>query len=173
MKKLSALLAVFLFVLVVSGCERDDVCPGDTPTTPRLILEFYNNDVTTSLKAFTMLDIREIDSEDTLRYTNASRIEVPLRTDTDSCTWIFTINPEADDPSQTRTDTLTFSYSRENLYVSRACGFKTVFTLNNGAGLPPAIVHQPANPLERWMRSVIIDNYFIELETNAHLRILW
>ena len=39
MKKIALLLIVTLFGL---GCEKDDICPEDSITTPRLIIEFFD-----------------------------------------------------------------------------------------------------------------------------------
>ena len=38
-------IRLLLFVLIGLshfGCERDDICPENTPTTPRLIIDLYD-----------------------------------------------------------------------------------------------------------------------------------
>ena len=40
MKKIISFLLLFAFGL--SGCEKDDICDANTPTTPRLIISFYD-----------------------------------------------------------------------------------------------------------------------------------
>ncbi|NMH27279.1 DUF6452 family protein [Flavobacterium silvaticum] len=171
MKKIPALIALAFMALGSANCERDDLCSESTPTTPRLFMEFHNIDVTADLKPVT-LDMREINSDDTLRVTAQSKVYVPLKTDADTVTWIFTINPESSDPNLIRTDTIIFNYTRNNVYVSRACGYKTVFTLNGNGGPAPGYQRTPLPPLA-WMRTIIVDDYNIEFETDAHIRVLW
>lgn len=171
MRKIAALLGLGLLVFGSVNCERDDICGEDIPTTPRIFLEYYNNDTTVDLKAVTM-DMREIGSEDTIRVSAQTSVYVPLRTDADSVTWIFTVNPDSSDPNLVRTDTITFNYTRTEVFVSRACGYKTVYDLNNQAGQTPAIQHSPSPP-NAWMRDLIIDSYDIETEDDAHIRVFW
>ena len=33
---------VYLFLIVLFSCEKDDICPDTTQTTPRLVIEFYD-----------------------------------------------------------------------------------------------------------------------------------
>ena len=41
MIKKTKLALLFLTTLLI-GCEKDDICPEDTSTTPRLIIRFYD-----------------------------------------------------------------------------------------------------------------------------------
>ena len=41
MKKISLLFAL-VFLIANYSCERDDICPESTPTTPRLIIDLYD-----------------------------------------------------------------------------------------------------------------------------------
>ena len=43
MKKIS-LFTLFLFIIVNFSCERDDICPESTPTTPSLIIDVFDID---------------------------------------------------------------------------------------------------------------------------------
>ena len=33
---------IYLFLIVILSCEKDDICPETTQTTPRLVIEFYD-----------------------------------------------------------------------------------------------------------------------------------
>ena len=33
---------ICLFLIVIFSCEKDDICPETTQTTPRLVIEFYD-----------------------------------------------------------------------------------------------------------------------------------
>ena len=41
MKKIQ-LLFICLFSISFSSCEKDDICEATTPTTPKLVIEFYD-----------------------------------------------------------------------------------------------------------------------------------
>ena len=55
MKKIISLLLLFTFGL--SSCEKDDICDANTPTTPRLVITFYDNAAPTTLKTVTNLKV--------------------------------------------------------------------------------------------------------------------
>ena len=52
---------LFLIVLAIAfsftGCEKDDICDANTPTTPRLIVTFYDFANPTVLKKVTDLKV--------------------------------------------------------------------------------------------------------------------
>lgn len=169
--KLTLLIGIAILALSQTNCERDDICGETTPTTPRLVLEFYNNDMMTNLKPVTV-DMFEIDQRDTIRVTSQSKIYVPLRSDSTISTWVFTINPDSNNEALIRTDTLTFNYQTKEIYVSRACGYKNNFDLNLDTSLAPAVIHTPSAP-QAWMRSLNIVNYQLETENNAHIKVYW
>ena len=35
---------IYLFLIVIFSCEKDDICSDTKQTTPRIVLEFYNNE---------------------------------------------------------------------------------------------------------------------------------
>jgi len=39
---------LLLFVFSLLGCEKDDICESTTPTTPRLVIEFYDFNASTA-----------------------------------------------------------------------------------------------------------------------------
>jgi hypothetical protein len=54
---------------------------------------------------------------------------IPLKTDADATTFSFILN-YGNTNSALVNDILKFNYVREELFVSRACGFKTNYTLD-------------------------------------------
>ena len=57
MKKI---LLVFLIGWLTLSCEKDDVCDASTPTTPRLIIKFYDNQNPASVRLVKDLKITSI-----------------------------------------------------------------------------------------------------------------
>ncbi len=162
MKKTIALLLLLAFTL--PGCEKDDICDPSTVTTPRLIIDFYN--VSNTLKSVTNLAlIAEGQEQDTLKFNGVSRIEVPLRTTIDSTTYRFVMN--YNNPDIINEDVLEFKYTRTQIFVSRACGFKTLFVF--GANPYTLTDSEPAD--STYIKSVTLLQPFILNEDDAHLKI--
>ena len=64
-------------------------------------------------------------------FNNVSKIEVPLRTTADVTTLNFIQNGSDTNTTNDNVDEITFNYQRVDEYISRACGFKTLFYLND------------------------------------------
>jgi hypothetical protein len=65
-------------------------------------------------------------------------------------------------------DFLQFNYTRQNLFVSRACGFKTNFTLNPTT---PFIKTETSTPDGYWIQNVEIITSNITTENEIHVKI--
>lgn len=183
MKKIISLLLLFTFGL--SSCEKDDICDPDTPTTPRLVITFYDINNSTVLKEVDdLMVIGEGKTEgiifnetatDTTQYlANSSSISIPLRTDVDSTTYTFVLDSQNDNAAAINSDQITFNYARNTVYVSRACGFKTIFTLNPRSEGPPATTPYDLTDPEGdgfWMRRINVKNYNVELENETHIEV--
>jgi hypothetical protein len=179
MKKIYLLLLVFAFGL--SGCEKDDICDANTPTTPRLVIDFYNASNPAALKNVTNLKVRgEGMTEDVILgesangdpiyiATNVSRVLVPLKTLEDKTRLVFIFNSLSDTP---QSDTLEFNYTRSTEYVSRACGFKTFYTLNATSNPVKPVILNDGNP-GVWMQSFELNQTNIVNENEVHLKILF
>lgn len=177
MKKIIALLFILLFTF--PSCEKDDICDGSTPTTPRLVIEFYNISDPLALKNVTNLKVIGDGMDEGIIFnsgaagdaqyvTNGTKISIPLKTDADSSTYRFILNYGNPNPAITDTDEITFNYTRQDIFVSRACGFKTVF---NFAPTSP-IVHN-AVPVtdEKWIKNIAIQKSNIDNENETHIKI--
>ena len=143
MKKLKILFVSILIVLI--SCERDDICAATTPTTPRLIVEFYDINNPDELKSVTRLtaygeglatDPTESNSEGIIVFNaNSSSIELPLLigNENEVTTSRFILEKDTnlrlnDNPDNTSDiDIIEVSYTTEFIYVSRACGYKSIF----------------------------------------------
>ncbi|MBK0368868.1 DUF6452 family protein [Flavobacterium agrisoli] len=179
MKKIISLVLLFTFAL--SGCEKDDICDANTPTTPRLIIEFYDINNPDLLKTVTNLKVigqgmsegivfNETATDDSKYRTNASSIAIPLKTNEDTCTYSFILNDGNSNPALINEDIITFNYSRRDEYVSRACGFKTVYELNSSN---PFVQTDGVNNDGSWMQIVELVEPNIENENEAHFKVFF
>lgn len=175
MKKLISLLLLFTFGL--SSCEKDDICDSNTPTTPRLVMTFYDISNPTKTKNVTNLKVigenmkegivfnESLAEDDSLRYvTSGSSVSIPLKVNDTTSTFKFIYSSLS--TTAINTDIIKFRYTTQNVYVSRACGFKTIFQLKSR---PPFIQTDPDSVL--WMTEVDLVNPNIESENETHINV--
>tara|TARA_R110002020_G_scaffold4110_1_gene18098 strand:- start:6025 stop:6528 length:504 start_codon:yes stop_codon:yes gene_type:complete len=160
--KISTIL--FLVISMVAGCTRDDICDPLTAVTPLLIITFKDNANPLQGKSVTNLVIRKNNSDSTFVFRTSEAtdsIAIPLDTELDSTQLIFTLNDD-DDETTTNADNLLFTYQREELYVNRACGFKTIYS--NFAA-------EVEDDSDNWITSFQVLQTEITDEIEAHLSI--
>ncbi|ALJ03684.1 hypothetical protein APS56_00315 [Pseudalgibacter alginicilyticus] len=178
MKYLKSLSIAALFTIALfTSCERDDICPASTPTTPRLIIEAYDAAVQENSKNIFGLVVLGVDNDEVLdgySVVSTDELILPLRTDTTTTQYSLisgysyddndTPDDTSDDIIEGNEDIITISYTTEQVYVSRACGYKTIF--NN-------VSFTIEDDGDNWIlsRSALIDNQTIEDETAAHYNI--
>lgn len=165
MKKIQFLFFCLL-TITFSSCEKDDICEITTATTPQLIIEFYDILNPTIKKNVTNLSVKEINTTASLAFTGTNKIQIPLRTSQDLTKYSFILN--STDPSIDNEDFLQFNYTRQNLFVSRACGFKTNFTLDSTV---PFIKSEASVPDGYWIQNVVINTSNITTINETHVKI--
>jgi hypothetical protein len=180
MKKISTLL--LLLLLTTASCEKDDICPESTPTTPKLILRFYDISNQYDTKNVTSIGVTSLDENGEtfvlagFNGVTTDSISLPLRIQTTAENFTrFTFykdfalddngtpNDPSDDIFSGNPDVITFTYKREDIYVSRACGFKTFFS---------ELIVTVESDGENWIINPLILNRTIENEISAHVKIL-
>ncbi len=165
MKKIQ-LLFICLLTVAFSSCEKDDICDATTATTPKLIIEFYDILNPTVKKNVTNLAVKEINTTTSLAFTGTSKIQIPLRTSQDLTKYSFILN--STDVAIDNEDFLQFNYARQTIFVSRACGFKTNFTLDSTT---PYIKTETSIPDGYWIQNVVITTSNIITENEIHVKI--
>ncbi len=118
MKK--TILFLFLLVFIISSCEKDDFCIQN-PVTPSLVINFYDNINTETLKNVSALSVWAVGKENDSIYKQATTntIEIPLNSLTTETIYKFS--------NGTTIETFTITYTPEEEYVSRSCGYKVNF----------------------------------------------
>ncbi|SFQ41266.1 DUF6452 family protein [Flavobacterium akiainvivens] len=154
MKKLVACIVVFGTLMVyLSSCEKDDLCADGTLTTPSLVIAFYDANNRTQLKSVTGLQYFAEGRIDTLSPGTVNRIRVPLKTDLNNTKWGFIFNEVFSGSTVPNLDYLDFSYVTSEEYISRACGYRSIFHLDPSVpgDLNPLITDGDAT---RWIQEV-------------------
>jgi hypothetical protein len=178
MKYLKILIApIVLAVILFMACEPDDICPAGTATTPKLIIDFYDALNQENKKNIFDLVVIGIGNENILSdysFTNTDKVLLPLKTDENTTQYTLIKNAEVndngtpdnpdDDFIDGNYDTITINYSREEIYVSRACGYKTIYKNVTLTIEPDA---------DNWMlsREPLNDNQSVEDEFETHYNV--
>ncbi len=131
MKKhiLLTLTVSIIFFSVLASCEKDEICLEET--TPRLIIRFYDASDPEDFKKVTNLkvNIEGIDGD----YENESitiltdSIAIPIKVTEDITKIKLTLNGKDADETNDNEDVFEIRYIREDVFVSRSCGYKTIF----------------------------------------------
>ena len=139
--KLALICFACISALAYLACERDDLCPDSTQTTASLIITAFDASNLEDRKNIADLRIIGVNNDKVLEGFNIvteDSLVLPLRTDADVTQYVLhqnyaendnatPDNPD-DDFIEGNADTITVRYVRNEIYVSRACGFKTLFT---------------------------------------------
>ncbi|MCB0399196.1 MAG: hypothetical protein KDD26_06130 [Winogradskyella sp.] len=174
----------FTTLVLFQNCERDDICAESTPTTPRLLVEFYDVNEPDELKPVTRLTVygegladnpTDDNTEGTLVYnTNSTAMELPLLIENEDevTTTRFILekdtNLRLDSNASTNSniDIIEIEYTTTFEYVSRACGYKSVFNLIN------VTVNPDGDDADLWIQNEEILEVLVENESTVHVRIL-
>lgn len=158
---------------VFSGCESDDICDANTVTTPRLVIDFYDFNDPTKLKAVKNLKVIAEGMIEGVSYKNTtlindSSVAIPLKAEADKVTYSFILNFEDRNPAIINTDIIQFDYTRSTVFVSRACGYKTNYELSRTT---PFTHTDPTVADGKWMQNISVKNRTIDNENETHLEI--
>ena len=178
-------IPIIAFVISIAiSCERDDICPESTPTTPRLIIDFYDVSIQEDSKNVFDLVVIGVGNDDALEdyiIVDTDNVVLPLKTENSETgevasstqyilykEYTYDDNDTPDDTSDDivggNPDIITINYSTELVFVSRACGYKTIF--NN-------VTISIVDDGDKWIlsRESINDNQSVEDETTTHFNI--
>jgi hypothetical protein len=156
MKQFLILGAVVL--LCLCACEPDDICLKGTPGTPQLIVVFYDKDQPDTRKLVPDLQVKGVDIETLLYDATTDSIALPLRTLTNSTSFSL----KATQNGSAAEDIITFNYTSEDEFISRACGYKTIFD---------NVTFSTTNSFN-WIDNIEIITTSISDNNNTHVKIL-
>lgn len=160
------LYLLLLIAFTFSGCEKDDICSDDT--TPKLVIEFFDITNPSNPKNVVNLKVKEVGQADTyFTFLSENTISIPLRITATATKYSFILNSA--DTTNANEDFLEFNYTTQNVYVSRACGYKTIFELNNDTS--GVIKTDAETPDGLWMQNVVKITNSITTENETHLKI--
>ena len=144
-------IATLIILTLFTSCLVDDFCVD--PTTPNLVISFYDNDNPDDLKTTTNLTVWAEGKEELYTEASLDSILIPLDPGNDLIVYHLKL---ADVEDQ-----ITITYTRKEVFVSRSCGFKYNF---ENLDVP--------NNSNNWILATEITNQTVENETE-HIKILY
>ena len=163
------LIILTISFLIIISCEKDDICPDSTQTTPQLVVTFYDaldpqqSKIVESLAVYAIKDSELILIEN-INGVNTDSIAVPLRNDIGASNFRFIRNYSVEnDIIFGDFSHIYIDYEMTDVFISRACGFITNYSLlsilnDNYAGT--------------WITESEIVNPVVTNENQAHVKIL-
>ena len=112
------ILFIFIVIIVISACEKDDFCTQN-PVTPNLVLRFYDDANRETLKSVETLYVWVAGKDSIYTNVNTDSIAIPLNSLATETMYNFS--------NGTTVNTFTISYTPEEEYISRSCGFRIIF----------------------------------------------
>mgnify|MGYP001412128702 FL=1 len=149
-------LVLILFFLI--ACEPDDICLESYKDSPNLIIKFLDFN-TGENKSVINLKIKGINIEDDLFNGSTDSISIPLNNYENTTSFSFT---KEFDSNESNEDLIYFNYSRNNVYISRSCGYKMEYEIDN------IIVE---NDNSNWIEDSIIEIQTVNDEISHHVKI--
>ena len=169
--KFTALCFILLSFFI--SCEKDDICLAETPGTPHLIIRFYDASNTSNTKPVT--NLRIVGDGNNSEYgsiTTTDSIAIPLRILETTTAYTLTSDYAIDDngtPDDTsddiitgNEDIITINYTNEEVFISRACGYKNIYK-NLGFDF--------TTDGDNWIFNYSVENNIVENENSAHIHI--
>lgn len=148
------LFILTLLITILYSCEIDDICVE--PTTPNLVLRFYDATSTTTLKLTDSLYVWAEGKDSILINQVVDSIAIPINTATTSTVYNLSKGTQL-------LNKLTISYTTQDDYVSRSCGYKVIFN---------DVTLSVDSPTNNWISSITpTELTTINSQTSAHVQV--
>ena len=139
-------MAIISFI----SCEQDSICID--PTTPNLVIRFYDFDNRSETKSVLLDSVWAENKGLYIINQSADSIAVPL--DLNENLTLYNLGSNA------LVDQIKFNYTRKDIFVGRACGYKTIYEDLN--------IESTEN---NWIKEIEIINTLIDNDTAAQVYI--
>ena len=168
-------LILIVSIIFLTSCEKDDICPESTQTTPRLVITFYDINNTQerknveSLAVYAVRDNELVLIEEISGITNDS-ISIQLRNyiGVSNFKFIRDYMGELDNSPSGILNHIYIDYEMTDEFVSRACGFITNYSITSFFNFD--VLQDP--PVYSWIQGYEILNPIVINENQAHVKIL-
>lgn len=161
MSKMKKIIILFVISVILSSCEPDDICLATIPDTPKLIIVFF--DATNGLKKEVInLKINGVNSDEAYLFKTTDSISLPLKNIEKTTSYSFIKEAKENIDDSGNKDQVLINYQYNHIYISRACGYKSNYEINQ-------IVIENDN-INWIIKSEIIESSVID-ENTIHVKI--
>ncbi|MBL7472094.1 DUF6452 family protein [Robertkochia sediminum] len=172
MKKRFFLLAILTLTgAIFSACEKDDICPEGSGTTPYLHIGFFDitdQDVPKSVTRLRAVGLGQNITVGTFSdRTSQNEITLPLK-NYENATSFYLINDSADDANGVETgdvDLVEFNYQTNEVFISRGCGYAVNYILNQVVNDPEGV------DSSQWIRALEVVKSSVQPQDTLHVKI--
>ena len=141
---------LFLLVIIILGCEKDDICIEGSENTNRITIGFIDFENKSS-KGINLNTIRGIGIDSIIEDFNGDKLKLPLMVNSDKTKYVFEYNETL--------DTLILHHQTIHKYLNRSCGYISNFIVKSDTEI---------SKNHGWIKEVSIENdsIFNEDKTN-------
>ena len=141
---------LFLLVIIILGCEKDDICIVGSENTSRITIGFIDYESKTD-KGITLNSIRGIGLDSIIERFNGNNLKLPLMANSNKTKYVFEYNETL--------DTLILHHQTIHKYLNRSCGYISNFIVKSDTEI---------SKNHGWIKEVSIENdsIFNEEKTN-------
>ncbi len=153
-KTINRIIKILLTFLIISSCEKDDICIEGSDSTNRITIGFINY-ASDSPTGINLSNISGVDNDSIVSESfSGNEIKLPLMINSDETKYVLVLNKVS--------DTLTIYHQTNHLYLNRSCGFKSNFLIKSDT----EIIKESG-----WIRkvSIVQDSIFNEEKTNIYI----
>lgn len=144
------ILVIFIAIIGFISCEQDSICID--ATTPSLLIRFNDIDDIDEYKSITLDTIWAADKEVYATNQTVDSIYIPL--DINENFTVYNFN------SDDLIDQIKLAYTRNDVYVGRACGYKIIYE-----------DLQLESNTNNWIKNIEINYTTIDNDTTAQVTI--
>lgn len=123
---------LLMLLCVTTACEKNDLCGGVNVDTPQVNISLYNRLNNEERKTAQIINCYALDfvHQDTIpviEFLNRSEFSLPLKVYEENTVWYVELKEWVGNDTITRANILDFRYETSSEYVSKACGYRSVF----------------------------------------------
>lgn len=137
--------------LVIISCETDEICDETIQPTPSLVITFYDIDNPETRKEVTDFSVKLLDNQDVIATETTDSINVPLD--------VFNTKTSYQFLQGETLDTINFSYTTAQIFMSQSCGYRTQFN------------ELSTDTSTHWIQSISVEETIINDQTTEHVKI--
>lgn len=158
--KVQNYILALVSLLILSSCEKDDVCVENDSVYINLV--FYSVEDGSTAKSVSGFSLLDLNGDIVQNYDNTTVAAIALVLPTNETSYDLVLQKRTDVDGLTINinDTLNFNYTPKATYVSRACGYIRTYT------------DLSINSTSNWINEVIVNSSEINSNSDEHVAIL-